>query len=184
MNNNDVLGKHSLHQRRCRWCHALAGRSLVLGVLGVAAYLALGSGVAEAPAASKGPNCHASTALGKRPHELLFRVHCNFLVTHLEVEPSVPAVVRAVRHHPRLRGGESQDHFTCHRAHNTAQCSGSMGHEVTLVGALRMHGDRCDTATGFGIQGGVDCEDDGPGTACPSIGYFAKVRDPEPSGCG
>jgi hypothetical protein len=114
----------------------------------------------------------------------VFRVHCNFRVTDLWVEPSAPAVVRAVRHHPRLRGGESQDHFACHKRHNTARCSGSIGSEVTLVGAFRMHGDRCDTGTSFGVQGGADCEDGGPGSVCPSIGYFAKLRDPEPSGCG
>jgi hypothetical protein len=47
-----------------------------------------------------------------------------------------------------------------------------------------MHGNRCDTATRFGIQGGADCEDGAPGTACPAIGYYAKPRDLQPSGCG
>src|SRR5439155_10557369 len=119
-----------------------------------------------------------------RTNEIVFRVHCNFEVESVSAEPSAPATVQAVRHHPRLRGAEFQDHFACHKVDNAASCRGSIGSEVTLVGAFRMHGDRCETATRFGVQGGVDCEDAPPGVACPAIGYFAKLRDPEPSGCG
>ena len=160
----------------------MIGRRALLVVLAVG--VSVGLGAATAPASSSGPSCRASTKLGARPHELLFRVHCNFEVTYLEVAPEAPSVVRAVRRHPRLRGGESQDHFACRKADNAADCRGRTGSEVTIKGALRMHGDRCDTATRFGIQGGADCEDAPPGTACPAIGYFAKLRDPEPSGCG
>jgi len=158
------------------------GRVACVALLAAAASMALGAG--SAAAKSSAPGCRASTRLGDRPHELIFRVHCDFEVTELWVEPEDPALVRAVRRHPRLRGGEAQDRFACRDRGNAARCSGSVGREVTIVGALRMHGDRCDTPTRFGIQGGMDCEDGGPGTACPAIGYFAKLRDPEPSGCG
>ena len=153
---------------------------LVVLLAPVATGIAAGTSSARSP----GPSCRGSTKLGERQHELLFRVHCNFEVEDLRVEPESPALVRAVRRHTRLKGGESQDRFVCRKVENAVKCSGSVGHEVTIVGALRMHGDRCDTPTRFGIQGGMDCEDGGPGTACPAIGYFAKLRDPEPSGCG
>lgn len=158
-------------------------RAAFLAVLAAAFCLVLLPGAAPAKKPWS-PKCHASTKLGDRPHQLVFRVHCNFQVDDITVEPEAPAVVRSVRRDPHLRGGEAQDHVVCKREDNAARCTGEAGHEVTVVGALRMRGNRCDTATRFGIMGGADCEDGGPGTACPAIGYFANLRDPEPAGCG
>jgi hypothetical protein len=145
---------------------------------------ALALAAPAAPGKDWSPNCRASTKLGERPHELVFRVHCNFEVEHVSAEPSAPAVVRAVRSRPRLKHGDSEDRFDCRRVKSSASCDGRMGSDVTLVGAFRMHGDRCDTATLFHVQGGADCEGNPPGTACPAIGYLGHARDPHPSGCG
>jgi len=146
----------------------------------VAACVVLGWGAAPAAAQS----CRASTRLGEEPHELLFRVHCDFEVTAVSAEPDAPAVVTRVQRHPRLRHGDDEDHFRCLRDANVARCKGVMGSEVTLVGSLRMRGNRCKTATDFGVQGGPECDSEDPNVACPAIGYFAKLRDPRPSGCG
>ena len=118
-----------------------------------------------APAKDSQPTCHGSTALGNRPHELAFRVSCNFEMESVDVQPADPAIVRAVRRHPRLRNPDPEDHFRCWRHGNAARCAGKAGSHVKLLGALRMHGDRCSTATKIGVSGGMDCEP--PGTACP-----------------
>ncbi|MEA2309097.1 MAG: hypothetical protein QOG41_1870 [Thermoleophilaceae bacterium] len=156
--------------------HAALGISLAVAT----AALALPAG--GAPAKEFTPNCHVATALGQRPHELAFRVRCNFEMETVSVDPEDPALVRAVRKHPRLTHPDPEDHFRCWRRHNTARCAGKAGDGVTLAGALRMHGVRCATSTGFYIQGGVDC--DPPAEACIAIGYFVEKRDPRPSGCG
>ena len=136
-----------------------------------------------APAGPGGPRCRASTALGDDPHELLFRVHCNFHVDMVEATPDKPAVVTRVERHPRLKHGDDEDHFRCLRDGDTARCKGTMGSEVTLVGSLRMHGNRCKTATNIGVGGGPECDSEDPHVVCPAIGYAAKLRDPRPSGC-
>ena len=128
------------------------------------------------------PDCHGWTAIGERPHELAFRVRCNFEMNTVTVEPDAPAVVRAVRRHPRLRHPDPEDHFRCWRRDGRAQCAGKAGEGVTLLGALRMHGVRCGQGTDFYVQGGVDC--DPPASACIAIGYAGTERDPRPSGCG
>jgi hypothetical protein len=147
-----------------------------------AAAVALAVPGAVAPAEEFTPDCHASTAIGERPHELAFRVACNFEMNSVDVYPSDPAIVRAVRHHPRLTNPDPEDHFRCWRRDNTARCAGKAGSHVQLSGAVRMHGDRCATATRVYVQGGVDC--DPPAENCIAIGYFGEERDPKPSGCG
>ena len=156
-------------------------RAALLISLAVAA-AALALPTAGAPAKEFTPDCHVATAIGERPHELAFRVRCNFEMNSVYVEPAAPALVRAVRHHPRLTHPDPEDHFRCWRKHNTARCAGKAGDGVTLAGALRMHGVRCATSTRFYVQGGVDC--DPPADACIMIGYFTEARDPRPSGCG
>jgi hypothetical protein len=158
------------------------GRHATLASLAVATALAAALPGAAAPAKESGPRCRGSTAIGERPHELAFRVSCNFEMTSVDVYPAKPAIVRAVRHHPRLRHPDPEDHFRCWRHENSARCRGAAGSQVRLTGALRMHGDRCATKTAFIVSGGMDCDD--PHYSCPAIGYIGQVRDPSPSGCG
>lgn len=150
-------------------------------VLATAAALAALPGAA-APAKEWQPSCHGSTAIGERPHELAFRVSCNFEMTDVDVYPAEPAIVRAVRHNPRLRHPDPEDGFRCWRHENSARCRGKAGSQVRMTGALRMHGDRCATGTDIYVSGGMDCDD--PDYSCPAIGYLGHLRDPQPAGCG
>jgi hypothetical protein len=151
---------------------------IVLAAL-VGALVATGAAGAQ----SGTQRCRASTALGPNPHQLLFRAHCNFEVTDVYADPDAPATVVRVQRRTRLEHGDDEDHFRCRREDKGAHCSGTMGSEVTLVGSLRMRGNRCKTATLFGIQGGPECDSEDPHVVCPAIGYFAKLRDRRPSGC-
>src|SRR5436309_10543090 len=107
--------------------------TFILAVVLAAAAALLGTGAAGAR--SEAPRCHASTALGPNPHQLLFRVHCDFDVDLVEAVPNRPAVVTKVDRHPRLKHGDEEDHFRCVRDGNSARCKGTMGSEVTLVGS-------------------------------------------------
>jgi hypothetical protein len=152
-----------------------------LVALGATAALAAAP-AATAPAKDWEPECHAATAITERPHGLVFRVSCNFEMTDVDVQPAKPAAVRAVRHNPRIRNPDPEDHFRCWRHDNRARCKGRAGSGARLRGVLRMDGDRCATATDVHVFGGVDC--DNPDYACPRVGYAGHMRDPKPSGCG
>jgi hypothetical protein len=152
-----------------------AGVAVLVTTAGLAAALATGG---AAGAREFVPDCHARTSLAPQPHRLNFRVRCNFELTDLEIDPTTE--IRKIRRKTTLRHPDPEDRMRCKRDGSDAECSGRAGDGVTVIGTMRVHGDRCATDTTFGYIGGVDCDN---GDSCIAIGYAGSARDRKPAGC-
>ncbi|MEA2375896.1 MAG: hypothetical protein QOD53_2359 [Thermoleophilaceae bacterium] len=156
-----------------------AALRFVLAAAALATAIAAAAGAGASAAKEFTPDCRARTALAPRPHVLTFRVRCNFEALRIAIDPSTE--VRKVRHKTSLVHPDPEDGFHCRRDKADASCQGRAGSGTTVVGAMRVRGERCSTDTRFGVQGGVDC--DPPAQACIKIGYASGDRDRQPRGC-
>lgn len=138
------------------------------------------------------PYCKAVTEPAARQHSksrpsaaynIAFRVRCNFRVTELKLRSSKP-LVRVLKR-PELERPDPGDALDCARRSRTlGRCTGEVGGNVRIRGALKVEGDPCcdeKLRVGFRAFGGQDC--DTPGTACPGIAYGARVFVKRPRGC-
>jgi len=138
------------------------------------------------------PRCKAVTEPARTQHSksrrsgaynVAFRVRCNFLVAELKVRPSKPLVRMLER--PTLERPDPEDALFCgRRSRILGRCTGEVGEQVRIHGALKVKGDPCcdeKLRVGFRAFGGEDC--DPPATACPDIAYRARVFVKRPRGC-
>lgn len=138
------------------------------------------------------PSCKAVTEPAERSesklrpsatYNVMFRVRCNFRVTQLSLRSS-KSLVRVLKR-PALERPDPEDTLDCtRRSRALGRCTGEVGEQVRIQGAFKVKGDPCcDEKLSLRVHavGGQDC--DPPATACPNIGYGARVLVKRPRGC-
>lgn len=167
------------------------GGGLAASLAAVTAMPMVTTAASPGSAAGFRPACKAVTEPAARqpkprpsgPYNLAFRVRCNFRVTDLNLRSSRPLV--RVLERPTLERPDPEDGLECaRRSRILGRCTGEVGEQVRIVGALKVKGDPCcdhKLRVGFRALGGQDC--DTPGRACPDIAYRARVFVKRPRGC-